>query len=443
MKILLTSPECDWGKEYHQYPLGALYLMSYLSSKCDYDIRFYDPRVDSSSLKDIVLDFNPDVIGVSFTTGSRLNAIKIAQRYNDNKRLIVAGGFHPTCRPEDCLNNGFDVVVKGDGEKTFPKIVKEYEKRGKFRGIFLGERIEDLDKLPFPPRHILFEEYGYKYGAGGVLIASRGCYGGCKFCGSAKLGIRRRSPKNVVSELEDMVNKYHENPIHFRDDSFTAYSEWARAIAGEIMKRELSFNWSVNSKPDVADYEMFQDLRNAGCNILLFGIESGSLKILERIGKKVKIERIIKTFEVIRKIKGDMQTRTDWIIGLPGSYEEHLENIELMKKLQPEQIHLNLFLPYPGTEYGDNPEKYGIKIKNTDWSEIGTNIGVCDLNNLRSFLEFDYLSMGEIKDIVNKTIDEMRKLGYRTIWEVSDRSNRNRGRIIRTFLDDQLMNIQH
>jgi len=148
MKILLTSPKCDSGKEYSQYPLGVLYVMSYLiSQRPDYDIHFYDPRVDPCSLEDTIANFSPDVIGISFTTGSRLNAIKIAQKYNNEKRLIVAGGFHPTCRPEDCLGNGFDVVVRGDGEEVFLRVLEEYEEKGKSRGVLLGEKIEDLDKL--------------------------------------------------------------------------------------------------------------------------------------------------------------------------------------------------------------------------------------------------------------------------------------------------------
>lgn len=418
MNILFYYPKPDVGAEYIKYPLGVLYLASVL--KKDHNIKFHDSNVDDNKIEYVVDDFNPDAIGVSFTTGSRKNAFNLANKFPE--RYLIAGGFHPSSRPKDCLDNGFNLVVRGDAELILPKLLKSYEKGAILGGIHEGEKVKDLDTLPFPARDIIPEDYFKKYNQA-TIIGSRGCYSGCKFCGSAKTGLRERSPENIVSELEEITNYQPGQPIHFCDDIFTFDSAWGTEITEQINRRGLNIRYSVNSRVDLRDYGIFKKLKESGCYTVSFGIESGSQKILDSLGKNVTIEQIEKS--VLAAKDAGLRVRTSWVVGLPGNYQEQLKSIDLMKRISPDQINVCLNTPYPGTAYGDNPKKYGINLKTDNWTEVFNNL--YSTGDFSKVISFDYLSDKEIIDVTTRIKTEMSGLEVET----------------RTFLDERLMDIPY
>lgn len=418
MKILLYYPKPDVGEEYIKYPLGVLYLASVL--KKNHDILFYDSNVDNNKIEDVVNDFNPNVIGVSFTTGSRKNAFNLANKFPE--KYFIAGGFHPSCKPKECLDNGFNLVIKREAELTLPKLIRLYERRKDLGGVYEGERVKNLDNLPFPARELIPKDYFKKYNQA-AIIGSRGCYSGCKFCGSAKTGLRKRSPENIISELEMIVDFQSNQPIHFCDDIFTFDPEWVTKITQQINRRGLKIKYSVNSRVDLRDNSIFKKLKESGCDTVSFGIESGSQKILDNVGKNVTVEQIEKSVLTAKDV--GLKVRTSWIVGLPGDYQEQLKSVDLMKRILPNQVHVCLNTPYPGTVYGNNPKKYGINLKTDNWTEVLNNI--YSTGDFSQVIGFDYLSNQEIMDITTKIKTEMSELGIET----------------RTFLDKKLMDIPH
>mgnify|MGYP002866402438 CR=1 FL=1 len=92
------------------------------------------------------------------------------------------------------------------------KIPKKEKKEKKYilkSEINKPERITDLDMLPFPIRD--YRTFANVKGVFANVIAGRGCYGNCSFCSihSAYEYRQRicRSPKNVVDEIDILVNK--------------------------------------------------------------------------------------------------------------------------------------------------------------------------------------------------------------------------------------------
>ena len=194
MKVLLIHPKCKTEEISHlQIPLGLCYIASYIRKK--HDVMIYDEPVEKKSLKKLIDNFNPDVIGFSFTTQSAYRAYQLVKKFKKNK-LCVAGGIHPTFRPEEALENGFDVVVLGEGERTFLKILDTLELKKKIkniRGIAYYENeiftktkpykmIKNLDKIPFPSWDLL-DMAKYEQGA---ITTSRGCPFNCAYCASKK-----------------------------------------------------------------------------------------------------------------------------------------------------------------------------------------------------------------------------------------------------------------
>jgi len=130
MRVLFIHPKFPYrGKDL--FPIGLGYLASI--SKDRADVKVIDENVEGFSIAKIT-DFKPDIIGITATTPSFQRALEITRELKNSSdssdATVVMGGVHPTFRPEDALNGGADIVVRGEGEKTFSEIIdlKDVEK---------------------------------------------------------------------------------------------------------------------------------------------------------------------------------------------------------------------------------------------------------------------------------------------------------------------------
>lgn len=446
MKVLLIHAKCPYEEISHkQIPLGIMYIAAFIETK--HEVRIYDEPVETRSLKEVIVDFKPQVIGVSFTTQSSLRAYEIAREYK-NTAILVAGGIHATLHPNEALHNGFEIVSYGEGEMTFPYLLENIQDRSCYiniPGIYYLENDElvktnrcinniCLDNYPMPARHLL--DMG-RYDQGSI-ITSRGCPFKCKFCVSSvfrEQNYRHRSAEKVFREIEQVVVIYNKSDIHFCDDTFTINHKFVKDLCKLIIKSNLKFNWSILSRIDTIndDTEMLILLKEAGCQLIIFGIETGSEQILQRISKGISVSQIEKTLLLCKNIGLDI--KTTWIVGLPGNYDEQMESLDLMKKTMPNQITIHMFVPYPGTELYINREKYGISINEKTFMQVlpYLNPGFLDERIFRTpSFKLNYLSFGEMKDIALQMSKELIKLGY--IYP-NEYDGNGEERTFKTFLD--------
>ena len=222
--------------------------------------------------------------------------------------IVIAGGPHATYVYDEALDNGIDIVVRFEGEITMLELVEILEKKGldtealkNVKGIAFRDRenrtvvtpcrefIYDLDKLPFPARHLLpMERYTVlgKSIRAAHIMASRGCPYGCIFCSTSYLWGRRlrlRSAKNVADEIEQVVEKYGARYVIFTDDELTASRKFIYELIDEIKKRGLDIVFTCGARVNHMDREFMKFLIENGCVGLYFGVESGSQETLDRI----------------------------------------------------------------------------------------------------------------------------------------------------------------
>ena len=126
VKVLLIAPSerSVLSTAGDRPPLGILYIASALK-KDNHLVEVCDMNyITSETLAVVLRDFNPDFVGVSFTTPLFIDAIKIKTLVRENcKAKIIAGGPHPSACPESC--KGFDFVVVGEGEEAILEIVND------------------------------------------------------------------------------------------------------------------------------------------------------------------------------------------------------------------------------------------------------------------------------------------------------------------------------
>ncbi len=393
-KILLINPPYTLEENFLKLakvsslvqPLGLGYLAAVLEN-AGKTVKILDSPTLKYTITDIldeVKKFKPDIVGITSTINdhykAEILAQKIKKKYNSK---IILGGPHITSIPESFLNsNNFDFCVLGEGELTTLELVDAIEKNApdfkNIKGIMYKSKrkaikteprpfIGNLDDVPFPARHLLpkLSNYHpspatYKKLPVGTIISSRGCPFQCIFCSKTIFGnnFRFRSAKNVVDEMEILVNDYNAREIRFWDDTFNANPERVIEICKEIIRRKLDIPWTCLARVNFIDKKTLRWMKKAGCWQLSFGIESGNEQVLRIIKKGLTKEMVKKALNLCKKY--GIETRGFFILGLPGDDEKSMrDTIDFAKSLPLDNVNFNSLIPFPGTELWEIMKKYG------------------------------------------------------------------------------------
>lgn len=334
------------------YPLGLCYITAVLEKR-GHTVKIFDLDHDKKlngmkSAEAIIMEHKPDVVGISCMTYNRKNSFRLARiaKSIDNKIKVLVGGPHPTFFPEQIIENfPIDIVVTGEGEETIESLFEAFENNTSIENIpgitfkdsegkiIVNKSKEwstDLNSLPMPAHHQFANEIKEKSWA--HVIGNRGCPFGCNFCSTTYfwgLRTRKRSPKNVVDEVEHLVKTYGVKNIYFEDDTFSIDQEWAREVCQEILDRNLNIKWQAISRFNCITKDLLSIMKRSGCEKLTFGLESGATKILNNLHKGLNKEIVIKGFEMLKD--SGIEIGLFMMIGNPGENEETVkETCELL-----------------------------------------------------------------------------------------------------------------
>ncbi|MFH1997539.1 MAG: radical SAM protein, partial [Patescibacteria group bacterium] len=377
MDASLKHPSGIKSTEDSHYPLGLAYLHSYLES-CGNNIRSLYLNHCSykkcfETINRAIEEFSPVIIGLQMFSANRSSNYRLIEHINKKYPNIhlVLGGIHSTIMYKQLLETyPFLTIVIGEGEITFSELVKEFRKENfdlksidgiafNYNGsvIKTGHRklIDNLDILPFPKHDLFFDDKR----TSGCLLTSRGCPFNCSFCALRAISertVRYRSPKNVVDEIEYMVNKFPKmTQLWIHDDSFFLDNQRVIEICDDIIRRKIKMRFLCSGRAKPLSKEMVDKLENANFKKVLLGLESGNEKILQSCHKAISQEDVLNAFRLFSG--SSIGIYAFLIIGLPGeTLETIMETINFVKKLQRIKYiyYRNTSIPilsiYPGTE---------------------------------------------------------------------------------------------
>jgi radical SAM superfamily enzyme YgiQ (UPF0313 family) len=232
--------------------------------------------------------------------------------------------------------------------------------------------IEDLDSLP-RPAYKFFELEKYRYLGKLIfpIMASRGCPGNCAFCLATKMSgqrSRKRSPKNVVDEMQWLKDELGADAYTFHDPTFTFDEKWVFELCDEINSKKINLPWDCTTRVDYVSKPMLAKMKQANCQIIGLGVESHSQKILNAMRKgttKAQNERAVKIAKEVGLPFGLFL-----IIGYPGETVETLkESLDFIRKAEPDDVYISFASPYPHTEFYEIVKKNGWKLS-ADWSHF-------------------------------------------------------------------------
>ena len=418
MKILFI--EIDTEREWALASVGPAYIASHIRLHGhEAALLRVRPEEEVHDLISSIEKEAPDILGFSLTTRQWLRSAHVAGEIRKKLNIpTIAGGLHPTFAPESVLQTeGFDYVCLGDGEEAVGELLGCLEKGEEIRGGRIANiwakgasrpkirpPLQHLDKIPFLARDLLDERYGVAH-----LITQRGCPFPCTFCAAGGIRelyknedyLRRRTVDDVVKELRDIKLERSLNYVVFLDDTFTVNKGWVREFC-RIYGKEIPTGFSINARVETVNQDMINLLAKAGCRHIIYGVESGSIRVRRDImNRPVENQRIIDVFNWTKKA-GIMAT-ANYMIGLPGETVDDIEQtLALNEELQPDDFGYFVFYPYPGTRLFELCRQKNYLPEN--WLELPAN-------NRQSILNLPDLTKEEIEHYYNE-FTEVRNQTY-------------------------------
>jgi radical SAM superfamily enzyme YgiQ (UPF0313 family) len=275
------------------------------------------------------------------------------------------------------VTRAFDVLAVGDGENTILPLAEAAAGGGlgAVPNIYYlqggrpvsGARlpVTNMETLPYP----VYDAEVYPTMAEGqkikifVVEDRRGCENACRFCAHPSVSgylPRSKSAQRVVEEFSRSYNAY--GIANFRLGGSSSPAGLLQGIAAELKMRGLTgLNWTAFARVNDSVPDSFAALKTAGLYSLFFGIESGSQRVLDKMNKKVSVERIK---EVIAASKA-AGIFTVGSVMYPAPFDTvgtRAETLALLKEIRPDSVPLQFTGLYPGTPYAANPGKYNFEI---------------------------------------------------------------------------------
>ena len=288
--------------------------------------------------------------------------------------IFIAGGPHPSCIPEICLNEfGFDAVCIGEGERTLLEIVKNVRqcKTGPFEGVegvyYKSEDriiknsprrlIEDLNAIPFIDFGLFPNLSLYKSRVRampcGVLLTSRGCPYQCIYCNKNifHATYRLRSVDNVIEEIEQQIDRFGIKQLDFLDDNLTMNIKYASNLFDEIIRRRfnLYLNLQNGVRADLLNEDLIRKMKKAGVFKVSIGVESGDNNIQRTIKKHLNLDKVLESTKLFKKY--GIKVYGNFMFGLPDDTDESMRRtLDFAIKMNPDIANFVITIPMPGTE---------------------------------------------------------------------------------------------
>jgi anaerobic magnesium-protoporphyrin IX monomethyl ester cyclase len=395
MRVAIVAPPYPL-EEAPAPPLGVTYVAAAFEA-AGAEVRIFDyivSRYTPEKLRAQIDAFRPDVLGATSVTLNFPCAAEIvceAKRHRPSL-ITLMGGPHVSFSAERTLNDypGIDLIVAGEGERTIAELMAERlnpEKWGEIRGLAFRQDsrviinepqpfIDDLDTLPLPARHLLplsrYQALGYSIS----IVTSRGCPYSCIFClGRRMVGnrVRLRKASLVVDEIEEILC-YGIDRINVADDLFVSSRGKVKEVCDEIIRRGLRFGWSAFARVNTVDLETLKLMREAGCDSVSFGVETGNPEMLKRIRKGITRDQVRHAVSLCRE--AGIIAHTSFIVGLPGETEETLRETGEFAASLGSLYGYHFLAPFPGTTVREEVERYDLEILTDDWTRYDANSAI-------------------------------------------------------------------
>lgn len=378
-------------------PIGIMSLSSVLKREGHECVMFdqANPDTPNEVIIEEIRRQRPDLVGMSFLSTTSYPYAKILARQiravDSTVRLAFGGVFAS-------LNAGLvklqcpevDFVCRGDGEQLILDLLAHLDDLETVQGLTWmkdGQVINNpnrtterhLDQWPFPDRDSLKLDFieSMPLDVPAVLSmerfttmqTSRGCPWPCVFCDIPIFNDgkwRFRSAEHVVAEFKHLQELGY-GAVYFVDDHFLLKPKRIEAICEGIIREGIDIEWGVEGRVDSVCQHLFPIMAKAHCRTIMFGIESGSQKVLDRLKKEQTLD------DIESAVTNAKQAGIDIVHGFftVGNPDETIEDMratfDFASRLRLDTFGFNRLCVYRGTPLWQEYVQRGLVNDVTDW----------------------------------------------------------------------------
>lgn len=365
--FVVTEVSASYGRALNPH-LGIAMLMSYLE-KHGFETAVIDLQLDYN-LNDVVnkaKQFNADLIGITMFSFDFVNTYKIINQIKEATKLpIVLGGAHiSTVKSEVLEKTNSDFAITRDGEIPLLQLCAGFpleeiksliwkDENGKIIENGIRKLNWKLDDLPVPAYHKFeLEKYIHFIDKRLPIETSRGCPYSCTYCDvkiSMGQAFRPRGAEHILEEIRYFYDKSYRF-FEIVDDVFTMDLERAKKVCRMILDSGMKFRWNCANgiRADRIDEELLRLMKEAGCEFVAYGLETGSPEMLKIIKKAITLEKATEAFHLTKRV--GMKFAVNFIIGhQEETFARASESIRYAKTIPADYVNFSNMIPYPGTD---------------------------------------------------------------------------------------------
>ena len=320
--VLLVNCPSRTSEPPRYYPYGLAILCAVLSQK-GHSVDVFDGNfIDLSILSNFLLNRHYEFVGLSGLV-TTYNYQKVAAqliRRNAKNSVIASGGGLASATKGELLDliPELDVVFINEAEVSLPSFLSSfspvpgiaYRKAGAISTLPSMQLLDNLDQIPYPALGAWSIPDYFAKGSFPLtptlesarrrasVLTSRGCEFQCDFC-SNSLGSRRirfRTVENVVEEIRELIRCYNVDYISFLDELFSLDTARVLQLAESFRSNGWTFRWGVADRSTNSDIMTLRTMRDAGCDYIYYGFDSGSPETLLRMNKRLSPEDNVQAF---------------------------------------------------------------------------------------------------------------------------------------------------
>ncbi|MCG8608915.1 MAG: radical SAM protein, partial [Pseudomonadales bacterium] len=200
------------------------------------------------------------------------------------------------------------------------------------------------------------------------LRTAKSCPYSCAFCGFPQRAgaYKTLSPELVEEELDRIADLGCVDTLTFLDDTFNVPKKRFKDILKMMIRRNYGFKWNSFYRSDQGDEETIHLMREAGCEGVFLGVESGSDTLLKNMNKTARRKHFAAAIPQLQA--SGISAHASLIIGFPGETEATIrETQSLIEEAKPDFFRAQLWYCDPLTPIWKNREQYGLTGNGFSW----------------------------------------------------------------------------
>lgn len=263
------------------------------------------------------------------------------------------------------------------------------------------EAPQDREKLVdmSVPRHDLFRNALYRMPFAdafpmATVLTNYACPFPCTFCIMSTMPFISRTAASIIEELK-ALKQQGIRYIYFSDQTFYLSKSITEEVLDFMIEENLGIHWMCFSRVDVLDREKLLKMKQAGCNLIMFGVEWAEDHYLEQYKKNYTLDQIKETFRLSKEL--GIKRLGTFLLGVPGQDEESIRNtVRFAKEIDADYASFNIAVPRSNTSFRTEALEAGLidedlKVMDQSGDEITIGTGKVSKERLQQLRQRAYI----------------------------------------------------